>query len=653
MKIRFDFLSLQDREGMEPDNFGDPIRRLFPIMTQEDVDKAPKRIRRAAGVDSLKDRIIGIAKRKGFKLPDEWATLSEDEEFSEEQLATFSVLSKADRKKLKKSDFGDPERLLYPIMDQSDVNAAARLIGKAHDPAKVKKRIIAIAKRKGFKIPNAWKETAKMAEFAEFALDTNTVTKTSDGEYVLRTGKIFEAGDYKDKNFQISPEELLEAIDDFRPVDLDLEHMPTILDGKLGKLEAVALGDNGWDLIGTVRLPKWLDSQLGDGERKVSATWDRETKKLTKLALVRNPRVADAALMAAFAANEIAGGTQIEELVKNVMTHWFEENAAQFAKQTYDGMSVMQSIHDRAASAGAVCKEPEKKTDKKSEYSMEEFLTVLGQKLEESDDDADFVSATEAKLIQQIHDTAMRGGAKCTWVGEGSYPAYYNKTDSESDNNNKENEKMSIKALKKFFMDLPDDFDPSQVKNADTEDDAGKEAPKEEPKAEPAPAPAAPAPAEPAPAAPAASEVENSADKKSVEPSAREKELEAELAKLRANEIKRDAEAFADAEIKAERAFPAERETLVSLFSQAAKDDAASKVDVAFKNGEEDTTGSRVDALKALYAVRKPHNLTKEELVGMGAGVLNTETGDNTDYVAEAEKQAREYASRRNTGKAK
>jgi len=73
MSVGFDFLSLKDREGMELDNFGDPERRLFPIMTQEDVDKAPKRIRRAAGVAELKERIIAIAKRKGFKIPDEWA----------------------------------------------------------------------------------------------------------------------------------------------------------------------------------------------------------------------------------------------------------------------------------------------------------------------------------------------------------------------------------------------------------------------------------------------------------------------------------------------------------------------------------------------------------------------------------------------------
>ena len=48
----------------------------------------------------------------------------------------------------------------YATMDQSDVDAAARLIGKAHNPAAVKRRVIAIARRKGFSIPDAWQSGA-------------------------------------------------------------------------------------------------------------------------------------------------------------------------------------------------------------------------------------------------------------------------------------------------------------------------------------------------------------------------------------------------------------------------------------------------------------------------------------------------------------
>jgi hypothetical protein len=69
----------------------------------------------------------------------------------------MSTLNAAQRARLPLSDFGDPARRLFPIVDASDVSDAAHLIGKAHNPAAVKARIIAIAKRKGFGIPDAWK----------------------------------------------------------------------------------------------------------------------------------------------------------------------------------------------------------------------------------------------------------------------------------------------------------------------------------------------------------------------------------------------------------------------------------------------------------------------------------------------------------------
>jgi hypothetical protein len=59
------------------------------------------------------------------------------------------------RDKTPKEDFAGPNES-FPIQDQADVNAAAKLIGHAKDPAAVKARIIAIAKRKGLKIPESW-----------------------------------------------------------------------------------------------------------------------------------------------------------------------------------------------------------------------------------------------------------------------------------------------------------------------------------------------------------------------------------------------------------------------------------------------------------------------------------------------------------------
>lgn len=72
----------------------------------------------------------------------------------------MSTLTNAQRLKLPLADFGDPERRRYPIVDASDVSDAASLLGKAAPSERdaIRKRIVAIARRKGFDIPDAWKD---------------------------------------------------------------------------------------------------------------------------------------------------------------------------------------------------------------------------------------------------------------------------------------------------------------------------------------------------------------------------------------------------------------------------------------------------------------------------------------------------------------
>lgn len=118
---------------------------------------------------------------------------------------------------------------------------------------------------------------------------------------VVREGKVFEAGEYPDKELTVTTDDLVAAVAGFAPVPVDLEHVPTLLDGKLGELRAVRVADDGKTLLGSVALPRWLSDALGSEPVKVSTTWDRVTKKLLGLALVRHPRVSDAALMSAYA----------------------------------------------------------------------------------------------------------------------------------------------------------------------------------------------------------------------------------------------------------------------------------------------------------------------------------------------------------------
>jgi hypothetical protein len=110
---------------------------------------------------------------------------------------------------------------------------------------------------------------------------------------------LFEAGDYPDKNFTLTEDELNIAAANFQPVANDLQHTNTILDGKLGTLESVYV--KGKELFGKVKIPKWLHD-LHPNAIKTSLTWSRDDKRIRGNALVLNPRVPDAQIVAAFEA---------------------------------------------------------------------------------------------------------------------------------------------------------------------------------------------------------------------------------------------------------------------------------------------------------------------------------------------------------------
>lgn len=112
--------------------------------------------------------------------------------------------------------------------------------------------------------------------------------------YVRRSGKIFEAGEYPKKNFAIDEQEFDRAIANFKPSYGDLEHMPTILNGKVGVLRQV--WRDGRTLFGAADVPEWLDRELADTEASVSCAWDRGTKNLSGWGWVLDPAIPDASL---------------------------------------------------------------------------------------------------------------------------------------------------------------------------------------------------------------------------------------------------------------------------------------------------------------------------------------------------------------------
>ena len=130
--------------------------------------------------------------------------------------------------------------------------------------------------------------------FAAFKENTGAGT-------VIRTGKLFEAGDFPDKNIEFDVNDLERAVAEFKPVENDLEHASTILDGHLGKLQKV--WRRGTELFGEVELPAWLDQAIGDEPIKVSLAFNK-AKKIVGNALVLRPRIEDAAIMSAFSVSQ-------------------------------------------------------------------------------------------------------------------------------------------------------------------------------------------------------------------------------------------------------------------------------------------------------------------------------------------------------------
>lgn len=286
----------------------------------------------------------------------------------------MSNLSQAERDKLPDSDYGDPQGRRFPILDQSDVDAAARLIGRAKgiDEAKVRARIVAICKRKELTPPAAWVEG-----------DTATMSADSGPtlEWVVRRALLSRAGVFPDKQIELTPADFAAAAEGFAPVPIDLEHLATagtatVLDGHLGELRSVALGDDGASLTGEVALPRWLDDLLPPDGRKVSLAWDRASKKIVGLSLVTRPRIADATLFAAFSAATGEDG---------------DAEPAGFAARKKDDRTsgLMQHIHDRiSAHDGEMC-DPDWKTADFADYPQ------------------------QMKALKGIHDTAVKHGATC------------------------------------------------------------------------------------------------------------------------------------------------------------------------------------------------------------------------------------------------
>jgi hypothetical protein len=135
----------------------------------------------------------------------------------------------------------------------------------------------------------------------------------AENTMTIRKGLLFRSGDYPDRDFAITNEELRAAAASFQPVAVNLEHKASVLDGNLGTLRKVEFSADG-ALTGEYEEPTWLGQILGDTPRKISLEWDRAKKTICGMALVLSPRISEAAVFAAFSQSASADAIDWEQV---------------------------------------------------------------------------------------------------------------------------------------------------------------------------------------------------------------------------------------------------------------------------------------------------------------------------------------------------
>ena len=111
---------------------------------------------------------------------------------------------------------------------------------------------------------------------------------------VEKDAKIFEVGDYPDKEIRVSEADLDAIVENFAEVPVKVEHTDSPLD-PLGTVKRI--WRQGKDLFARLAFPKDLASFLERrGIKRLSVALYQDPLRLAEVSLVLSPRVASAAL---------------------------------------------------------------------------------------------------------------------------------------------------------------------------------------------------------------------------------------------------------------------------------------------------------------------------------------------------------------------
>ena len=110
---------------------------------------------------------------------------------------------------------------------------------------------------------------------------------------MIKEAKIFEAGEFPDKNLSVTEKDLDQYINNFIPCPLKIEHTETPFDGILGTLESVY--KKGKELFGKINFLEEAWSLIEKtGAKSLSVCLNPNLFKIEEVSLVKHPRIKDA-----------------------------------------------------------------------------------------------------------------------------------------------------------------------------------------------------------------------------------------------------------------------------------------------------------------------------------------------------------------------
>ena len=341
----------KERQAMSASIFCGP-NRTFPIEDQGDVDSAAKLIGKAKDKGAVIACIKRKAKKNNWSYPKSWdeakmsniATFSLPKGWTYEQLRSFLQSELMEDKPALPKDDDSTNDIVYYYPMLRDLDDAMVVFSDDFDDDLFQCTYTITQSDSGKDVTwgdvievgavTSYVPIAEMSDtcaecqrehsVAAFSSDMSDFTlgdalNVSHDDWVVRSGVLFEAGEFPDKaeeygleSLVVSGDDLKTMVETFSPVENRVSHVngkdktPTIFDDHMGRLESVWVDESGEKLYGTIRIPKFLDDfqkkERGGGPLQASLEFDIVTKQIVGNTIVPNPRIETTALMSACAA---------------------------------------------------------------------------------------------------------------------------------------------------------------------------------------------------------------------------------------------------------------------------------------------------------------------------------------------------------------